>query len=169
MTNLIVISDIHGNLELLEIIKKRHESENPIFINCGDSCLELKDIEGIISVKGNCDKYDVPNNLMYSNNGVDMFITHGHLEQVKMDLNLLSKEASKCGAKLVLYGHTHIVKHDIINGIHFINPGSIEKPKRLFMYNDEVTTVPTYAKIILNNGTLECTFFHALNGNKITF
>ncbi len=169
MTSLIVLSDIHGNLDLLEVIKKRHKNEKVVYINCGDSCLDDIYTKDMISVKGNCDKNSSKESIIYSVNGVDMYITHGHNEKVKYSLDLIYKEAVDCGAKLALYGHTHIVKHDIIDGIHLINPGSIENPKRLFKYNEKITTVPTYAKIIFGDGNFECKFFHALNGNELKF
>ena len=54
--------------------------------------------------------------------GKRLFITHGHLYNEK---NKVKLPENSC----FLSGHTHILKAEKIDGIHYLNPGSISIPK----------------------------------------
>lgn len=80
-------------------------------------------------VPGNCDRYrvhpGVHNVLCYSMGGVMVFMTHGHLHQVKQDTDRLLVDARVNGAQLVLYGHTHRAEcYQCDDGLWVMNPGS---------------------------------------------
>ena len=83
----------------------------------------------IHQVPGNCDKYRMmryePEILCYPVGGVVMYMTHGHLHNVKMDRYKLLLEARKMNAQVVLYGHTHVADcHLEEDGLWVMNPGA---------------------------------------------
>lgn len=83
----------------------------------------------IYQVPGNCDRYRCPpfvqEILVQRIDGVNFYLTHGHRHMVKQRLDLLIRDAIKCKAAAVLYGHTHIADlHQEEDGLWVINPGS---------------------------------------------
>ena len=80
-------------------------------------------------VPGNCDRYRMvqpqPAVLCYDVLGVKLFMTHGHLHNVKSGLFRLLADAREHKAQAVLYGHTHIADcHREEDGLWVLNPGS---------------------------------------------
>lgn len=85
--------------------------------------------EKIIMVKGNCESevdqmvldFKIFNRkkIRYLNHNV--YLEHGH------HLDYKNKKYTK--GDIVLSGHTHVSKFEVINGVTFINPGSITIPK----------------------------------------
>ena len=80
-------------------------------------------------VPGNCDRYrvhpGVHDFLCYPMGGVMVFMTHGHLHQVKQDTGGLIADARSYGAQIVLYGHTHRAEcYQCPDGFWVLNPGS---------------------------------------------
>jgi hypothetical protein len=88
-------------------------------------CLDIP----IIAVLGNGD-YGRPGHYeqFITLNGCRIWLTHGHLYGVKAGLNRLVQQAKKNEADLVIYGHTHLADVQKIDGITFLNPGSIRYP-----------------------------------------
>ena len=146
-----VMSDIHGSSFYLKKAMERFEKENADFILIlGDilyhgarndlpkgynpkEIIEIlnKNAEIIMAVRGNCESevdqmvLDFPIQASYSNmifEGKRLFITHGHLYSEK---NKVKLPENSC----FLSGHTHILKAEKIDGIHYLNPGSISIPK----------------------------------------
>ena len=52
-------------------------------------------------------------------------------------------------SKFAFYGHTHVAKHETINGVHVINPGSISQSRS----NIE----ETYVELLIDDTRLEAT------------
>lgn len=80
-------------------------------------------------VAGNCDRFrvapDFPEILVERFSGVKVFMTHGHLHGVKLYLDKLIAEGRKCGADVILYGHTHMADcRQLEDGVWIMNPGS---------------------------------------------
>jgi len=80
-------------------------------------------------VPGNCDRYRMvryePEVRCYPVLGVMIYMTHGHVQNVKVNRCRLLAEARKMGAKAVLYGHTHIADcHQEEDGLYVMNPGA---------------------------------------------
>lgn len=127
----LLLSDSHGLTSEVDIIKKRHEDEVELMLHCGDSELsstspQLSSFKG---VKGNCDfGSDLPNEIIEDLNGQTLYMTHGHLYNVKVTLMSLKYRAEEVNAKIVCYGHSHVAAAELIDGILFINPGSIRLP-----------------------------------------
>lgn len=80
-------------------------------------------------VAGNCDRWrvapDFPEILVETLGGVRIFMTHGHLQGVKKYLDKLIIDGQRCGADVILYGHTHEVDcRKLPEGQWIMNPGS---------------------------------------------
>ena len=83
----------------------------------------------LYQVPGNCDRYrchpSQPEILIHRIGGVNLYMTHGHKHSVKSYLGALLRDARKAGAKVVLYGHTHVPDcHQEEDGLWVLNPGS---------------------------------------------
>jgi uncharacterized protein len=129
---ILAVSDNHGSRSELEDIIQRHKNDVEYLVHCGDSEFPDEDpiLELFAKVKGNMDINNAfPNELSRNFDGVPVFITHGHLFNVKMSLLNLYYRAEEAGAKIVFFGHSHIAGHFQKNNILFINPGSIRLPR----------------------------------------
>lgn len=83
----------------------------------------------LYQVPGNCDRYRCPpfarETLILPVCGVPLYMTHGHLHQVKMTTSFLLRDARASKVAAVLYGHTHIADcHQEADGLWVLNPGS---------------------------------------------
>ena len=84
----------------------------------------------IIAVRGNCDaevdqmvlNFEIKDNRIIEENGVKYYLTHGHHVSAENPAALES-------GTVVLHGHTHIIKKDVVDGVTYINIGSITLPK----------------------------------------
>ncbi|WP_256593134.1 metallophosphoesterase family protein, partial [Pseudomonas sp. 2822-15] len=66
------------------------------------------ELDNVISVKGNCDFGNFPEEIIQDVKGTRFFVGHGHLLNVKMtEMNLIFK-GEEVGANVVCFGHTHI-------------------------------------------------------------
>ena len=128
----LVASDSHGALaRIIQMIMTHPEIENIIFLGDGD-----RDIDDFMSayegykyyiVSGNCDHISQrPDFAAIDTSKGRILYTHGHRFEVKNGLAKLIWGAKKLNAKVALYGHTHIQKIDVIDGVLYFNPGSIK-------------------------------------------
>ncbi|MBN8250610.1 metallophosphoesterase [Priestia flexa] len=128
---LLIVSDSHGLQDELIVIKERHADVDKM-IHCGDSELlqNSKEMANFLSVRGNCD-YDAS----YVNDRVEKvgeatcLVTHGHLYNVKMSMMNLHYKAREVGANVACFGHSHVAGAEVMDGVLFINPGSILLPR----------------------------------------
>lgn len=129
-----VVSDTHRHQTAVEKIIERCKKFD-VLIHLGDN---LDDAEKIrrnfngkfINVRGNCDfTQRVPSEQFVEIDGKNIFLTHGHVYNVKSSLLRLKYKAQEIGADIVLYGHTHIAEMCYEDGIWFINPGSPALPR----------------------------------------
>lgn len=130
----LICSDSHGLTEELEQVIRRHQHEVEAIIHCGDSELPKKTFshyKNLFIVGGNCD-YDpeYEDEILTSVSGVNVFVVHGHLHNVKNSAVNLSYRGEELGAKLVCYGHTHIAISFFENGVLYVNPGSLKLPRK---------------------------------------
>ncbi|MFD1039551.1 metallophosphoesterase family protein [Virgibacillus byunsanensis] len=130
MPKVLIMSDSHGLTEEILEIKNRHDIDH--MIHCGDSELEMDtpEMAKFLKVGGNCDFDDrYPDEQVHSVDGLHIFITHGHLHDVKSNLMKLSYRAEENSAKVICYGHTHIAGAQKVADQLFINPGSVRLPR----------------------------------------
>ncbi|MFS0881240.1 metallophosphoesterase family protein [Metabacillus niabensis] len=157
----LIMSDSHGLTKEIEEIKNRHKDEVSLMLHCGDSELSHESLElaSLTVVKGNCDfGADFPNDVICDINGSTLYLTHGHLYQVKSTLLNLKYRALEVGARFVCYGHSHIANAEMIDGMIFINPGSIRLPV--------LRRQKTYAILEVENSIANVTFFE-VNGTIV--
>ena len=62
--------------------------------------------------------------------GHKAFITHGHYYGVSMGPEGLVDEAKSRGCDIAMYGHTHRLFLDVIDGVTVLNPGSLSYPRQ---------------------------------------
>lgn len=129
-----LLSDSHGDIYgAKRAIKKMGDVD--LLIHLGDYCRDAEKISkeikrDIIYVRGNCDfSSDVETDRIIEFGGKKIFITHGHKYNVKSDYMGLYYKAEEIGADAVLFGHTHTAIVFEMNGILFINPGSVSRPR----------------------------------------
>lgn len=126
---ILVVSDSHGNFKDFYHICKRESPEVVLFL--GDLTKDVYEILDVFPniefhvVRGNCDYDDLNTEdekiIMLEN--FKIFLTHGHMYQVKRNYRLISAKLKN--ADIVLFGHTHAqyIK-ETEDGILF-NPGAL--------------------------------------------
>jgi putative phosphoesterase len=157
----LIMSDSHGLTTEIDDIKNRHIDEVDFMLHCGDSELsaESSALMAFKGVKGNCDfGSNLPEEIIEDLGDIVLYMTHGHLYNVKATLMNLKYRALEVNAKIACYGHSHIAGAEIIDGVLFINPGSIRLPV--------LRRQKTYAILDMENTLAKVTFFE-VNGQKL--
>ena len=81
---------------------------------------------------------------LFEIDGVKIFLTHGHLYDVKRSLSSIKEIGEKLNVSLVVFGHTHKPYIEKYASMTLFNPGAAEDGK--------------YGIIILENGDIQ--LFH---------
>lgn len=150
--NILVVSDSHLFGNDLQRITKLYKNKVDFMIHCGDSSLTLEDPlihQYDIVVKGNHDDAAFPKYRVYQ----DICVTHGHYYNVNYGYDDLIKLCQSHHCHLCLHGHTHVPTHQIHQGIHFINPGSLMMNRGSYGYG-------TYALVNYENNHTQVTYYH---------
>lgn len=114
---LVIVSDTHGNNEILDLISKKHSNAD-YYIHCGDSQSTSSQIFPFQSVRGNCDYFsDFSDFIKLTYEDGYIWIQHKPVENISI--------LKKNNVKIFIHGHTHKRRDEVIDGIWFINPGSI--------------------------------------------
>ena len=96
---------------------------------------ELSVIAPVEAVAGNMDSQDVqlrlPHKKVIPINGCRVGLIHGKY-RIDVQREMIAKEFT--GVDLIVYGHSHAPFWGMVNGIHFLNPGS-PTDKRHAPYN----------------------------------
>ncbi|HHY35345.1 MAG TPA: metallophosphoesterase [Firmicutes bacterium] len=128
------ISDTHGDFRAIREALKRLDDID-LLLHAGDFYEDAQRIQEsldirVVSVVGNCD-YMVrgPAEEMMAVGGRRIYLTHGHLYQVKKNLVLLVERAKSLGAHCVVFGHTHVPLVSHVDGLLLVNPGSPSTPR----------------------------------------
>ncbi|XMB66403.1 metallophosphoesterase [Mycoplasmatota bacterium zrk1] len=127
---ILVVSDTHGRTsDLIDIIEKNKFDK---VIHCGDSEVDkMMFYFDIDIVRGNSPSDDnFPDEKLITLNGLRIFITHGHNYRVNLGLRNLFQKAKTMKADIVCFGHTHVPLIEDKEGIIFINPGSLVRPRK---------------------------------------
>ncbi|MFJ8458160.1 metallophosphoesterase [Lysinibacillus xylanilyticus] len=128
---ILVMSDTHGDSDVIEKVRGFYPKVDT-FIHCGDSELPFshKALDGMKKVRGNCDiDQAFPDEAVFDIKDVTVFLTHGHLFNVKTSILSLSYRAKEVEAQIVCFGHSHILAAEMIEDVLFLNPGSLLKPR----------------------------------------
>jgi putative phosphoesterase len=133
----LVISDSHGAVFESHINEMKTHGDYDILIHCGDKYKDAQkfadklNIDTVYQVPGNCDYDVVEKGILFKEiMGRNVLITHGHIHNVKYNLNALKNFAKENNADVVLFGHTHDQLTEYMDNILFFNPGSTIFPRR---------------------------------------
>jgi len=124
-----VFSDSHGRIDKMVCALKSWQPD--LIVHLGDYIRDAEYLKKefpqtpVRAVRGNCDigSTDIEKD-WFEIGPVKVFITHGHIYGVKRGLDALLNAAHFSGARVVLYGHTHVAECRQIGGLWVINPGS---------------------------------------------
>lgn len=133
----LVLSDSHGRTEALQRAIRRQPNVDAIFF-LGDGLNDLNavrhEISGktaIFAVKGNCDFGVYMDRPIYKVDSITLadkkiIFTHGDLYGVKYGMDGLIRLAEQTSADIILFGHTHEYHEEYIDGVYYLNPGSVK-------------------------------------------
>lgn len=128
---LVVVSDTHGDAEILKTILKQQPDADGYFY-CGDSELTANDplFDTYQAVAGNMDDDpDFPLTVSQDFSGVRVWMTHGHRFNVNFTLAPLLAAGQAQQAQIILFGHTHQLGVFMEEQMLVLNPGSISQPR----------------------------------------
>lgn len=150
MKKILIFSDSHGDIDnCMEIIEKT--TDVSAIFHAGDCVRDAEDLQAIYPqipvyfVRGNNDWFsNEPLSRKVIIDGVSIFITHGHEQNVKYEFQFttLLKSAEAYDPDLVIFGHTHKSVIDYKGKTTIVNPGSIRYTK-------------TYAEAEIENGKIK--------------
>src|SRR5436190_24044803 len=140
-----VISDTHGLLRP-EALSALRGSDHIIHVgNLGDVAIlaRLNHIAPVTAVRGNVDREawakKIPETAVLEVEGISIYVLH--------ILDELDLKPEAAGFAAVIYGHTHVSKQELKNGVLYFNPGSAG-PKR---FNLPVSI----GKLVVRKGRIE--------------
>lgn len=131
---IVVVSDSHKEFHKLNSVVENNLDADA-FIHLGDGEHEFNDVRNLhpeksfLFVKGNCDFADNKTIRIANAKGIKILCVHGHEHHVHQGLDTLVAVAKQNGCKIALYGHTHLYRTELIDGIYVMNPGSIDSPR----------------------------------------
>ncbi len=140
---ILVFSDTHRNSDFMIDAIRQHKDDTDLIVHLGDCVSDTSVLRSIspnialLNVRGNCDfgilGTSVRDEILVplGNTGLKAFACHGHRFAVKDDTDIIYSHARSLGARLALYGHTHIADISEKNGIFMVNPGSASLPRGL--------------------------------------
>lgn len=134
-----VFSDSHGEIDAM--CAAIDENRPDLVLHLGDYVRDAEELrrlypmKDIRCVRGNCDAWDfsdAPESLLLRADGVTIYMTHGHRQNVKMTLDALANTVHFSGAALGLFGHTHCSEYKKMGGVTLFNPGSVGRGRRSY-------------------------------------
>lgn len=152
---IIVMSDSHGDRDIVEDIKQHYQGRVDAIFHNGDSELNSSDQiwDGIYVVGGNCDFFPAyPSKLVVDLDGFRILQTHGHLYNINFSWDRLDLLAQEEDADLCLYGHLHRPAAWKNGKTLFLNPGSVSQPRGEI--NERL-----YAKVEISDKAIKVDFY----------
>ncbi|MDO4485250.1 MAG: metallophosphoesterase [Bacillota bacterium] len=130
---ILVIGDTHGKLDKVRDIFPKLRNID-LIAHTGDHFSDGEALGRefnipVIAVKGNCDGGSSGDFEIIDTEYGNILLTHGHMEHVSYQLTSLMYKAMENNCKGAFFGHTHCALIDECNGIHFVNPGSLTRPR----------------------------------------
>lgn len=128
---IIIMSDSHGDRQIVQDIKERYLGKVDAILHNGDSELPVDDPiwNGISVVCGNCDFGDYPDQRVLNFGDITIAQTHGHLFGINFGFERLDYWAQEVNAAICTYGHLHRAAVWQLGKTIFINPGSVLQPR----------------------------------------
>jgi putative phosphoesterase len=117
-----VISDTHGLLrpEALDALKNSDKIIHGGDIGDPEILKKLEKIAPVTAIRGNIDRAPWARRLPTT----DVLDVGGTLIYILHDLKELDLSPEAAGFAAVIYGHSHIAKQEMKNGVVYFNPGS---------------------------------------------
>lgn len=132
MVRLGIVSDSHQSQFWTErFLKRANKEKYDAVFHLGDGEAEARWLARRLDmpiqyVAGNCDMFSkVAREVFASYEGHRILACHGHLHNVKWELESLSYYAEEHGADIALYGHTHEAQANYVGPVLMINPGAL--------------------------------------------
>lgn len=129
-----VVSDTHShNKGIIETLSSMERMDLLIhlgdFVGDGEKISKALGLPAVI-VRGNGDlSSSYKDYELIELEGKKIFLTHGHLFQVRFNINKLYYKALELGADIALFGHTHIPVNLARDDLIIMNPGSPSYPR----------------------------------------
>jgi putative phosphoesterase len=152
-----VLSDSHGSLRRAEQAVSLM-GKIDLLLHAGDFYRDGLHLGRIFQVEtkavvGNCDRGTqgpVEEILEVADHRI--LLTHGHLYGVKFGLMRLYYRALEVEAGIVVFGHTHVPMAEEVEGVYFLNPGSVAYPRVKGKYTCAVLEIagPDYTAAIIS-------------------
>ena len=135
---ILLISDVHGNIELMDkIIKDNEKCDLKFFMgdfDLGEPSKQKEQVKKFDKViMGNCDAANIsPTEEIFEVSNLKIMMLHGHtIDHIlnKKSFKKMFKIAKDNNVRLILHGHDHIDANEKKGNITRFNPGSITLPK----------------------------------------
>ena len=131
MSRILVLSDSHGYTGALSNIMMHAESMGHFdaAVHLGDGFYDMEPYQTlfphVFQVPGNCDWRNTQEEpeLLIRLFAAPFFMCHGHTAHVKYTYSELCEKARRRGAKIALFGHTHVPTLEAQEGLLLLNPG----------------------------------------------
>ena len=148
---ILVLSDSHGYLNHIDSAISIEKPDHVIHL--GDHSADADRISvkypylPVVSVKGNCDFYDLitPELAILEYSGVRVMAVHGHSYNVKNSPLRLYMAAKEKAVHVALFGHTHCAFCEKKDNIWLLNPGTCG-----------INSKGTYGIIHVHGGNVTC-------------
>lgn len=148
----LIIGDTHGQDDIFLKVLSR-EKDYDVLLHTGDFegsefiYSELVDVP-FYYVAGNNDFFtDAFYSRVIGLEGIRIFMTHGHRQNVFAGYDEVLKEASRKDASIAVFGHTHLPVAEYRGRILLLNPGSLAWPR-------QENRKPSYIVLDLSGGTV---------------
>jgi hypothetical protein len=133
--NILVISDSHGDNVRIKLLLEKYAGKIQAVLHLGDHDRDLLRHTNdtpvpLLAVAGNMDDTVFsPRERVLVFGNCSVFMTHGHIYHLNNGIERLSAQTREKSATVCLYGHTHVSAVFTEDGIFFMNPGSLTKPR----------------------------------------
>lgn len=110
----------------------------------------------ILSKSGEQTAFIVPPQSAFKIAKKNIFVTHGHLFDVRFETTVLEDAAAHTNkADIIFYGHTHRRDFHENKGVYLVNPGSPAHPRDGLQ--------PSYALVKISGNNITCQFVESLD------
>ena len=119
---ILVLADTHNHLppKLAELAAGVDEIWHLGDVTAPDLLKTVRDVgPPVVIVRGNCDsEREWPMHVDLQRNGVRFRLIH------------IPPKAAPANTDILLHGHTHVPRDEMIGGVRFLNPGCVTRPNR---------------------------------------
>ncbi len=137
MVRVAVISDTHGDLRNVERIRPQLGAVDWL-LHAGDFLRDTQRVASLLGVDqtrvcgvvGNCDfPVREPKQELVEIDGVKIWVVHGHQLSVKRTVDRVYFRARELGARVAVFGHSHLPVLADDGQVLLFNPGSLSAPR----------------------------------------